>query len=169
MFKKMKKGFTLIELLVVIAIIGILATIVIINVASARGKANDAKALSDMSGVQKVAAMCQTVDGNIQSASGTVIVVGAAAVNLTATGNICSNSAAGGASGTWPSLGMKASNNATWTIGKGSVPTAGGFTIDAAAEATPGTAAAGDYKIACTATGCVKQQGAIYGTSSVTW
>ncbi len=45
MFIKNKKAFTLIELLVVIAIIGLLATIIGVNVNSARNKANTAKSI----------------------------------------------------------------------------------------------------------------------------
>jgi prepilin-type N-terminal cleavage/methylation domain-containing protein len=51
MFKN-KKGFTLIELLVVIAIIGLLSTLAVVALSSARTKARDSKRVADMKQVQ---------------------------------------------------------------------------------------------------------------------
>lgn len=49
---KTNQGFTLIELLVVISIIGLLSTIVLTSLNSARAKTRDAKRLSDMEQIQ---------------------------------------------------------------------------------------------------------------------
>lgn len=61
---KFKKAFTLIELLVVIAIIGILASVVVVNVGSARKKAKNSAIISQLESLKTQAALYYDSNGN---------------------------------------------------------------------------------------------------------
>lgn len=59
-----KKGFTLIELLVVIAVIGLLSTIVMVSLNTARMKARDARRLSDLKQIANALEMFYDATGS---------------------------------------------------------------------------------------------------------
>jgi prepilin-type N-terminal cleavage/methylation domain-containing protein len=50
--KQSQKGFTLVELLVVISIIGLLSTLAVVSLGSARSRARDARRISDIRQIQ---------------------------------------------------------------------------------------------------------------------
>jgi len=63
------KGFTLIELLVVIAIIGILSSVVLASLNTARSRGNDAKVEAQLKNMQSAMAIYSASNGNYGTSS----------------------------------------------------------------------------------------------------
>ena len=70
--KKIRNGFTLIELLIVIAIIGILASVVLVNLNSSRIKARYAKIYSEMQAINSAMSHCRLGGGSLLVPTNTV-------------------------------------------------------------------------------------------------
>ena len=142
MKNRLNRGFTLIELLVVIAIIGILSSVVLASLNTARSKGADAAVKSNLNNVRAQAELFY--DGNVNSYAG-VCVNGAAGTNtigrgvqsaITAGGEPTAvlNTRCGDAAGTWAAwTRLKSDTTAGWCvdstgtsklIGTGAVPAA---------------------------------------------
>ena len=80
MSSKFRRGFTLIELLVVIAIIGILSTLAVVALNSARQRSRDAKRVSDIRQVQTAIELGYSETGNYPQ--GTNLTLGSASYSV---------------------------------------------------------------------------------------
>jgi type II secretion system protein H len=94
---KNTKGFTLIELLVVIAIIGILSSVVLASLGTARGKGQLAKIKGELNSARNQAALIATDLGDYSGLCSTDPVIQAIKTNFIALGGdfLCDDSTVG--------------------------------------------------------------------------
>jgi len=122
--KKFSKGFTLIELLVVIAIIGILSSVVLASLNTARGKGADAAIKANLANVRAQAEIIYDNDNDYDAVCGansvtqnTVVAAAITAANSASGATaVCGKPASGAASAWAISSPLKATANTFWCV-----------------------------------------------------
>ncbi len=121
---KRNKGFTLIELLVVIAIIGILSSVVLASLNSARRKARDARRIADIKQLQLAIEMYFDANRQYPTALSTALLVTTGYIATlpndpldSASGGLCRTTAAGFSDYCYATYGSTAANPTTYHMG----------------------------------------------------
>jgi len=140
--RRRKAGFTLIELLVVIAIIGILSTLAVVALNSARQRARDAKRVSDVRQLQTAIELGYSETGGYPAASALTLGGASAAV-------LCNNAGAST---------FQASSTGCTTIYMGLVPA--NPTPNGASYVYTSASSSGTYSITFSLEGATGQLGA---------
>ena len=139
----LKKGFTLIELLVVIAIIGILSSVVLASLNSARSKGGDAAVKANLNGIRSQAEIVQDNLGHYGAESAVCTGGLFADPNITQAIN-AAVTAGGGAASCRSSENTSAVGNATsWAISVPLKSVTNRFCIDSSGNATTTSSSGG--------------------------